>query len=129
METIIGAADIYFRYCHNQPYSLFHEESFRNRLASNEVPQHLLFAFLASSVRYSEDPYYADKVGAISAYAVQAWKAMVMPWNGIETDISIVQTILLLAIIDYTGKSASWDFLHELVEAEISKMARHRAPG
>lgn len=93
------------------------------------MPQHLLFAFLASSVRYSEDPYYADKVGAISAYAVQAWKAMVMPWNGIETDISIVQTILLLAIIDYTGKSASWDFLHELVEAEISKMARHRAPG
>ena len=108
METIVGAADIYFRYCHNQPYSLFHEESFRNRLASKEVPQHLLFAFLASAVRYSEDPYYEDKMGAISTYSVQAWKAMVLPWNGIETDvgISIVQTILLLAIIDYTGESA-----------------------
>lgn len=117
METIIGAADIYFRYCHNQPYSLFHEESFRNRLASNEVPQHLLFAFLASSVRYSEDPFYEDKVGAISTYSVQAWKAMVLPWNGIETDvgISIVQTILLLAIIDYTGKSASWYPLYLVV--------------
>ena len=112
METIIGAADIYFRYCHNQPYSLFHEESFRNRLASNEVPQHLLFAFLASSVRYSEDPYYEDKVGAISTYSVQAWKAMVLPWNGVETGvgISIVQTILLLAIIDYTGKLAAVNF-------------------
>ena len=34
------------------------------------------------------------------------WKAMVLPWNGIESDvgITIVQTILLLAIIDYTGK-------------------------
>ena len=108
-ETIIGAADIYFRYCHNQPYSLFHEENFRNRLALNEVPQHLLFAFLASAVRYSEDPYYEDKVGAISTYSIQAWKAIVMPWNGIETDvgITIVQTILLLAIIDYTGESAS----------------------
>lgn len=107
METIIGAADIYFRYCHNQPYSLFHEESFRNRLVSNEVPQHLLFAFLASSVRYSTDPYYEDKVSAISTYAVKAWKAMVLPWDGIGTDvgISIVQTILLLAIIDYTGMS------------------------
>ncbi|KAL8678770.1 MAG: hypothetical protein Q9186_004921 [Xanthomendoza sp. 1 TL-2023] len=108
METIIGAADIYFRYCHNQPYSLFHEENFRNRLVSNEVPQHLLFAFLASSVRYSTDPYYDDKVGAISTYAVKAWKAMVLPWDGIGTDvgISIVQTILLLAIIDYTdGKT------------------------
>lgn len=70
------------------------------------MPQHLLFAFLASAVRYSSDPYYKDKVGAISTYAVQAWKAMVLPWNGIEKDdvgISIVQTILLLAIIDYTG--------------------------
>ena len=106
METIIGAADVYFRFCHNQPYSLFHEESFRNRLASNDVPQHLLYAFLASAVRYSTDPYYTDKVGAISTYAMQSWKAMVLPWNGIETDagISTVQTILLLAIIDYTGK-------------------------
>lgn len=111
LETIIGAADIYFRYCHNQPYSLFHEDNFRTRLASNEVPQHLLFAFLASAVRYSEDPYYEDKVGAISTYAVQAWKAMVLPWNGVETDvgISILQTILLLAIIDYTGKSRCWN--------------------
>ncbi|KAL8749962.1 MAG: hypothetical protein Q9199_007368 [Rusavskia elegans] len=70
----------------------------------DQVPQHLLFAFLASSVRYSTDPYYEDKVGAISAYSVKAWKAVVLPCNGIETDvdISIVQTILLLAIIDYT---------------------------
>ena len=106
METILSAADVYFRYCHNQPYSLFHEESFRNRLAANEVPQHLLFAFLASAVRYSTDPYYEDKVGAISTYAKLSWKALVLPWNGIESDagISTVQTILLLAIIDYTGK-------------------------
>ena len=107
METQVAAADVYFRYCHNQPYSLFHEESFRSKLAAGEVPHHLLFAFLASSVRYSEDSYYEDKMGAISTYAMQSWKAMVLPWNGIESDagISTVQTILLLAIIDYTGES------------------------
>lgn len=112
METQLAAADVYFRYCHNQPYSLFHEESFRSKMAANEVPHHLLFAFLASAVRYSEDLYYEDKVGAISAYAMQSWKAMVLPWNGIKNDagIATVQTILLLAIIDYTGKSLHPDY-------------------
>ena len=107
IETQLAAADVYFRYCHNQPYSLFHEESLRRKMAANEVPHHLLFAFLASAVRYSEDEYYEDKVAAISTYAMQSWKAMVLPWNGIKNDagIATVQTILLLAIIDYTGKS------------------------
>ena len=106
METQLAAADVYFRYCHNQPYSLFHEASLRSKIVSAEVPQHLLFAFLASAVRYSDDPYYEDKMGAISTYAMQSWKAMVLPWNGIQSDagISVVQTILLLAIIDYTGE-------------------------
>ena len=101
----MSAADLYFRYCHNQPYSLFHETSFRNKLALGEVPTHLLFALLASTVRYSTEPYFEDKVAAVSTYAHQSWKAIVMPWNGIQSDaeLSIVQTILLLAIIDYTG--------------------------
>ena len=131
METIAGATDIYFHYCHNRPYSLFHEESFRNRLASNEVPQHLLFAFLASAVRYSEGPYHEDKVSAISTYSVQAWKAMALPWNGIETDVGIiiVRTILLRAIIDYTGQSYGWSSLYVSGEAEPLKMARRKAPG
>ncbi|KAF5682495.1 transcriptional regulatory [Fusarium circinatum] len=30
--TLSTAADLYFQYCHNQPYSLFHEETFRHRL-------------------------------------------------------------------------------------------------
>lgn len=106
MAVIRSAADLYFRYCHNQPYSLFHEESFRNRIEMNEVPAHLLFALLASTVRYSGDPFFHDKHGAVSSYAQQSWKAITMPWNGLQSDaeLSIVQTILLLAIIDYTGK-------------------------
>ena len=105
-ETIRAAADLYFRFCHNQPYSLFHESSLRNKIELDEVPSHLLFALLASTVRYSDDEFFDDKTGAVSAYASQSWKSIVMPWNGIqsETELSIVQTILLLAIIDYTGK-------------------------
>ncbi|KAJ5204619.1 uncharacterized protein N7498_005498 [Penicillium cinerascens] len=106
------AADLYFRYCHNQPYSLFHEGSLRNKIELNELPKHLLLALVASTVRYSSDLFFSDKNAAVSAYAHQSWKAIVMPWNGIQSDaeLSIVQTILLLAIIDYTdGRTqASW---------------------
>ncbi|KAK5209495.1 hypothetical protein LTR99_007743 [Exophiala xenobiotica] len=104
LDVILGACDVYFRYCHNQPYSLFHEESFRNKLSLGEIPTHLLYAFLASTIRYTEDPYFSDKVAALTAYATLSWKSIVMPWNGIqsEAELSIVQTILLLAIVDYT---------------------------
>ena len=69
---------------------------------------HLVFALLASTARYSTDPFFQDKNEAVSAYAHQSWKSIVMPWNGIQSDaeLSIVQTILLLAIIDYTGTAS-----------------------
>lgn len=60
IDHIRSAADLYFRYCHNQPYSLFHESSLRHKIEVGEVPTHLLFALLASTVRYSSDPFFED---------------------------------------------------------------------
>ncbi|KAF2440117.1 P-loop containing nucleoside triphosphate hydrolase protein [Karstenula rhodostoma CBS 690.94] len=85
---------------------------FERKFEVDEVPIHLLFALLASTVRYSDDPYFEDKSASVSAYASQSWKSIVMPWNGIqsETDLSIVQTIMLLALVDYVdGRTqGSW---------------------
>ena len=106
LETLLSAADIYFQYCHNQPYSLFHEASFRQRLRKGEIPKHLAFAFLATTIRFSADPRYQhNKYEAISAYAAESWKAIVLPWNGVDTaaGVSILQAIFLLSVIDYTG--------------------------
>ena len=66
-----------------------------------------MFAILANIVRYSDDPYFSDKIEAVTTYSQQSWKGIVMPWNGLQSDaqLSVVQTILLLAIIDYTGMS------------------------
>lgn len=111
-DIIRSAADLYFKHCHNQPYSLFHEQSLREKIETDEIPSHLLFALIASTVRYSNNPYFNDKSAAVSGYAAQSWKSIVMPWNGLqsEAELSIVQTILLLAIIDYTdGRTqGSW---------------------
>jgi hypothetical protein len=110
LETLLAAADVYFQYCHNQPYSLFHEESFRNRLTAGTVPEHLAFAFLATTLRFSSDPCYQhNRFEAISAYASESWKAICLPWNGVENaaGLSILQTIFLLSVIDYTGNETS----------------------
>lgn len=111
MNVIRSAAYLYFKYCHNQPYSLFHEESLREKIESGKVPMPLLFALLASTVPYSKDPCFEEKSIAVSAYATQSWKSIVMPWNGTqsEEELNIMQ-ILLLAMIDYTdGRTqASW---------------------
>lgn len=107
-ETITSALDVYFQYCHNQPYSLLHEETLRSRLALGQVPHHLVFAILASAARFTTDLYSGHKKHAIDLYAMESWRALVVPWNGIEdrVGISIVQTILLLAHIDYTEGKA-----------------------
>ncbi|KAF2708441.1 hypothetical protein K504DRAFT_306967 [Pleomassaria siparia CBS 279.74] len=109
---IHAAIDLYFRFCHNQPYSLFHEKNLRSKIESDELPTHLVFALLASTVRYSTNPFFNDKTIAVSGYVSQSWKSIVMPWNGIqsEAELSIVKTILLLAIIDFTdGRTqGSW---------------------
>lgn len=104
METVMSAADVYFQCCHNQPYSLFHEDSFKAKLAMGQLPHHLVFAILASAARHSSDIPSGNKKEVIANYSMESWKALVLPWNGIEDrmGISIVQTILLLAIIDYT---------------------------
>jgi hypothetical protein len=106
LGSLQSAADAYFKYCHNQPYAVFHEQSFRDKLASGTLPTHLFFAFLATVTRFSPDPQFRDnKFQAIEAYAAESWKSIILPWNGVENaaEISTVQAILLLGVIDYTG--------------------------
>ena len=110
LETLVSSADVYFQCCHNQPYSLFHEQSFRERITAGTVPDHLAFAFLATTLRFSSDPFYQhNRYEAISAYATESWKTISLPWNGVEkaAGLSILQTIFLLSVIDYTGNETS----------------------
>ncbi|KAK6371416.1 hypothetical protein LTS17_009147 [Exophiala oligosperma] len=52
----------YFRYSHNQPYSFFHEETFRRKVANGTMLDNLLQAVIASSLRFSTDPYFEDNL-------------------------------------------------------------------
>ncbi|KIV78541.1 hypothetical protein PV11_06186 [Exophiala sideris] len=107
------ACNTFFQYCHNQPYTFFHEGNFRQRLMNGTWPSYLLFAFLASAMRYSTDPWFDGKhAAAQKEYASNSWKVIVTSGCAVEegVDTAVVQAISLLAIIDSAAgrRRAAW---------------------
>lgn len=103
--------DIYFSYCHNQPYSFFHEGKLRRQIAANEVPEHLIFAIAATAVRFSKNPLFEGRHRDVAInYADRSWSYIVSDCfaTNQRLDIRTVQTITLLSIFDFTGKLYSF---------------------
>ncbi|WXC60069.1 hypothetical protein SNK03_005923 [Fusarium graminearum] len=100
LQALIYAADIYFCFCHSQPYSLFHEPTFRQRLADNSLPSYLLWAFLSAARRYSTFPVAPlNCADDASAYAAKAWECIELPWSGSDSPekiLTVIQTIILI---------------------------------
>ncbi|RFN47158.1 putative transcriptional regulatory protein pb1a11.04c [Fusarium flagelliforme] len=99
-RSLSFAADIYFRFCHSQPYALFHEPTFRQRLADDSLPSYLLWGFLSAARRYSSlpvpQPNCADDA---SVYAAKAWECIDLPWHAspsAENVLTVIQTIILI---------------------------------
>lgn len=106
MRSVI---DTYFIHVHNQPYSYFQESSFREKLKNHELPRCLVLAVLASAVRFSAHDFYAGKTHeAVDTYARESWLSVLTDHLTVENnlDIAVVQTVNMLAVIDYTGMSA-----------------------
>ncbi len=105
-QILISTIDLYFKYCHNQPYCFFHEETFRFQLLNNQLPQYLVLAVLAMSRRFSVDPFYVNNDQHTSEkYASRAWKEVVKQVFDSENGPShrLVQGATLLALRDFTG--------------------------
>ncbi|RVX70556.1 hypothetical protein B0A52_05207 [Exophiala mesophila] len=114
-EVLMSVVDAYFMYAQNQPYSFFHEGNFRRRLAQNELADHLVLAVVASAVRFCTHPLLpVDTHEVAVSYANKSWQSVISNCFGTSTaaNVSIVQTIALLALFDFTaGKSrhgAAW---------------------
>jgi hypothetical protein len=107
LPVILSTVDVFFQYSHNQPYSFFHEGNFRQRLSAGQIPDHLLFAVLATAIRFSKHPFFEGRTHeAAVAYANRSWRSIVASCfiGGESADIRTVQTITLLSIFDFTGK-------------------------
>ncbi|WAO85916.1 Zn(2)-C6 fungal-type domain-containing protein [Fusarium falciforme] len=112
-EVVQSLVDTYFARVHNQPYSFFHRTSFYASLSTMSIPRCLLFAVLAYAVRFSDQPYFVGKVQQASdAYSRQSWLCVIEDHLSVDNnlDLSVIQTVTLLAIVDYTAAriSSGW---------------------
>ncbi|KIL87407.1 hypothetical protein FAVG1_09113 [Fusarium avenaceum] len=100
IQTLLSAADVYFRFCHSQPYSLFHEPTFRQRLADDSLPTYLLWGFMSAARRYSSlSDSQGNTADDASTYAAKAWECIDLPWSGSappQKVLTVVQTIILI---------------------------------
>ncbi|KAK0389172.1 hypothetical protein NLU13_2747 [Sarocladium strictum] len=110
MQSLI---DTYFMRVSDEPYSFFHEADFRQRFERNSLPDHLLFAISSIAVRFINHQYFSGRVHeASAAYSKQAWLLVLtdhlMVLNNIT--LQVIQTISILAAVDYTAGrvSAGW---------------------
>ncbi|KAL7937148.1 fungal-specific transcription factor domain-containing protein [Trichoderma chlorosporum] len=103
--------DTYFLHVHNQPYTYFHEQSFRERLNYGLVPKCLLFGILASALKFSDSDYFAGcRREATEAYAREAWLALLNDHLTVENNPSlpVAQASNILGVVDFTcGRTSS----------------------
>ena len=106
MDALIAVVDAYFINFHNQPYSFFHEDTFRQRLSQRTLPDHLILAVMANAVSFSTHPVLrSDDLQVSIDYANRSWKAIVSNYftASKRADMFIVQSIALLALFDFTS--------------------------
>jgi hypothetical protein len=78
-----------------------------SKLESNALPRCLVLAVLSSAVRFSVHEYYAGKTREASEkYARESWLSVLADHLTVEDSLNVhvVQTVNLLAVVDYTGK-------------------------
>jgi len=126
----MSVVDAYFMFAQNQPYSFFHEGNFRRRLAQNALPDHLVLAVVASAVRFCHHPLLpADTHEVAVSYANKSWKSVISNCFSTSTaaNVSIVQTIALLALFDFTGKSVMILTCWNGLTRDLAGKSRHGA--
>lgn len=103
-DTVKSLVDVYFRYCHAQPYSFFHEAAFREDLENGRVPYYLWLTFVATAVRFSDDVCFAGRqTECIDTYAKLAWSELIQEaFSDTHTmHVRIVQAASMLGVIDH----------------------------
>lgn len=96
--------DAYFLHHHNQPYSFFHEDHFRQDVSLGLVPDHLTSAICAVAIRFATDN--GPQTRAALAFSRSSWASVSkldMDAEG-QFDLEVVQSLTLLAVYEYTGE-------------------------
>ena len=110
VEVVKSLVNTYFSRIQNQPYAFFHPGTFQQRLDRDSIPRCLLFAVLAMAVRFTDHSYFQGNVQEASdAYSRRSWLHVIDDYLTVDDklDLALIQTVSLLALVDYTGKYKS----------------------
>ncbi|KAJ5141212.1 hypothetical protein N7526_002207 [Penicillium atrosanguineum] len=124
VPVLSSVIDTYFEHVHNQPYSYFQEASFRQKFQSNTLPRCLILAVLSSAVRFSKNDYFTGKTqDASEKFARESWLSVLTEHLTVEDNLNVfvVQTVNLLAVVDYTAGRVSSGWLKIGLAARISQ--------
>ncbi|VUC20937.1 unnamed protein product [Clonostachys rosea] len=105
-ENARSAFVAFFKHAHGQPYTFFHEHTFWKDLDNGTLPDHLLFAVLSHSVRFTNDDFFRGRALLLSRlFANISWKMITTLYfqDRAEADLATVKTITLLSISDFTS--------------------------
>ncbi|KAK4505483.1 hypothetical protein PRZ48_003446 [Zasmidium cellare] len=98
--------DVYFEHNHNQPYSYFHETTFRRRFDDGCVPEYLMLAFIATACRFSDHDFVRDRrMEAMTEDANASWRQIYDESfsSDANLDFPMVQATSMLAAIEFTS--------------------------
>lgn len=111
--TFDGLINDYFQYSHNQPYSFFHEVTFRARLLNGALPDFLIGAVVLTSLRFCNDRYFDNDLFSMNKRKITAdylarrsWKYLSANYVDGEDEctVAVVQAVTLLAIYEFVGE-------------------------
>lgn len=105
-STLQSITDVYFRHCHQHPYTYFDEGTFRQSLEIGSLPSYLTFAIAAIAVSYSSEACFRGrKTEAMNSYSKLAWSEIMEQSfsDNHGPSIHTVQAANMLGIVDYVG--------------------------
>ncbi len=100
-----AAAETYLLYCDCQPLPLFHKANFLHSLHERE-PE-VLFSILAIALRFREDPHSSGRRVYDTTDYVEAAREIISKkiFEG-TIELSTIQSLCLLCLVDFTGMSS-----------------------
>lgn len=100
-HVFASLVDTFFLHVHNQPYGYFRESTFRRRLELGLIPKCLIYAMLASAVRFSTHEYFGgNHRDASETYARESWLGILVEHMTLEggLNVHVVQAVTMLAV-------------------------------
>lgn len=130
-DLVAEGISLYFQYCHKQPLWLFDMDGpFIPENHRSEV----ILSMLSLALRYSNNILLDGRIDQICRqYVDSACSSVMLRISQGSVDLSTLQSLCLIALAEYTGKSTNFHFARNVPIANcpylLSQPARPISPG